>query len=795
MDLKTKLPLLPLRDIVVFPHMVIPLFVGRDKSITALNEVMKKDKKIVLVTQKNSEVDDPTESDIFSFACESSVLQLLKLPDGTVKVLVEGLKRVKISEFDNKDEFISCNISPVEEILPKSEDIYPLAATAVRRLEKLGTASRKISDETMNSLKQLRDPSQIADNIASHLNITIMEKQKIFEILNVKERINKIIEIVDNEARIIGVEKRIRGRVKTQMEKTQREYYLNEQLKAIQKELGEIEEGKDEIGQLNKSILKAKMPKEIAKKCLSELKKLKSMSPMSAEATVVRNYLDWMVDLPWYKKDKVNIDLAKALKILDEDHYGLEKVKERIVEFLAVQKRIEKIKGPILCFVGPPGVGKTSLGKSIAKATGRQFIRMSLGGIRDEAEIRGHRRTYIGSLPGKIIQMMKKAGTKNPLFLLDEIDKVGADYRGDPSSALLEALDPEQNTTFNDHYLEVDYDLSDVMFVTTANTLNILPPLLDRLEVIRISGYTEDEKINIANKFLIPKQVKNNGIKEGEIDIANGTVKDVIRYYTKESGVRNLEREISKLTRKSIKKIVSGEKEKVDINVENLGKFLGIKKFKFGELENENKIGIATGLAWTEYGGEILKIETVHMPGKGKMQITGKLGDVMQESVKAAKSYVRSKSLDYGIIPPVFEKKDFHIHVPEGATPKDGPSAGIGMVTSIISSITGIPINREIAMTGEVTLTGQVLPIGGLKEKLLAAHRAGIKKTLIPKDNEKDLIEIPKKVKDDIEIISVSNVDEVLKIALTKELKPVDWVEVETLSKSTKEDKTSASTH
>jgi len=537
------------------------------------------------------------------------------------------------------------------------------------------------------------------------------------------------------------------------------------------------------------------MPKEITKKCLSELKKLKSMSPMSAEATVVRNYLDWMVDLPWYKKDKVNIDLAKALKILDEDHYGLDKVKERIIEFLAVQKRIEKIKGPILCFVGPPGVGKTSLGKSIAKATGRQFIRMSLGGIRDEAEIRGHRRTYIGSLPGKIIQMMKKAGTKNPLFLLDEIDKVGADYRGDPSSALLEALDPEQNTTFNDHYLEVDYDLSDVMFVTTANTLNILPPLLDRLEVIRISGYTEDEKINIANKFLIPKQVKNNGIKEGEIDIANGTVKDVIRYYTKESGVRNLEREISKLTRKSIKKIVSGEKEKVDINVENLGKFLGIKKFKFGELENENKIGIATGLAWTEYGGEILKIETVHMPGKGKMQITGKLGDVMQESVKAAKSYVRSKSLDYGIIPPVFEKKDFHIHVPEGATPKDGPSAGIGMVTSIISSITGIPINREIAMTGEVTLTGQVLPIGGLKEKLLAAHRAGIKKTLIPKDNEKDLIEIPKKVKDDIEIISVSNVDEVLKIALTKELKPVDWVEVETLSKSTKEDKTSASTH
>ena len=572
------------------------------------------------------------------------------------------------------------------------------------------------------------------------------------------------------------------------MEKTQREYYLNEQLKAIQKELGEIEDGKDESTNLKKSILKAKMPKEVEKKCLSELKKLKNMSPMSAEATVVRNYLDWMIDLPWFKKDKVDIDLSNAIKTLDEDHFGLEKVKERIVEFLAVQKRMDKIKGPILCLVGPPGVGKTSLGKSIAKATNRQFVRMSLGGVRDEAEIRGHRRTYIGSLPGKIIQMMKKAGTKNPLILLDEIDKVGNDYRGDPSSALLEALDPEQNTSFNDHYLEVDYDLSDVMFVTTANTLNILPPLLDRMEVIRIPGYTEDEKINIANKYLLPKQVKENGVKENEFDLKEGTIREIIRSYTRESGVRNLEREISKITRKVVKKVVNNEESKVEVNAENINDFLGIKKFKYGEVETENKVGIVTGLAWTEFGGEILKIETVHMPGKGRMQITGKLGDVMQESVKAAKSFVRSKSLEYGIIPPLFEKKDFHIHVPEGATPKDGPSAGIAMVTSIVSSITNIPINREIAMTGEVTITGQVLAIGGLKEKLLAAHRAGIKHVLIPNENEKDLVDIPEKVKNDIKITPVKHVDEVLKIALTKELKRVDWVEVQDVTKSKKEE-------
>ena len=793
MEVKVKLPLLPLRDIVVFPNMVIPLFVGRDKSINALNEVMKGDKKIVLVTQKNSEVDDPKKNDVFMYGCESNILQLLKLPDGTVKVLVEGQKRVKIIDFEDNEKFINCTYESLSNLVSKDDDLSSLSSVAIKRLEKLSGINKKIPSETINSIKEMKDPVQIADNIASHLNASISEKQQIFETLDVKKRLNAIIKIMENEASIIGVEKRIRGRVKTQMEKTQREYYLNEQLKAIQKELGEIEDGKDETSNLNKAIQKAKMPKEVQKKCLSELKKLKNMSPMSAEATVVRNYLDWMIDLPWYKKDKVDIDLNRALKVLDEDHFGLEKIKERIIEFLAVQKRMEKIKGPILCLVGPPGVGKTSLGKSIAKATNRQFVRMSLGGVRDEAEVRGHRRTYIGSLPGKIIQMMKKAGTKNPLILLDEIDKIGNDYRGDPSSALLEALDPEQNTTFNDHYLEVDYDLSDVLFVTTANTLNILPPLLDRMEVIRIPGYTEDEKINIADKFLLPKQIKENGVKDGELELKDGTIKSIIRNYTRESGVRNLEREISKVTRKVVKKVVNNEETKVSVNSNNISDFLGIKKYKFGELESENKIGIVTGLAWTEFGGEILKIETVNMPGKGRMQITGKLGDVMQESVKAAKSFVRSKSLEYGIIPPFFEKKDFHIHVPEGATPKDGPSAGIAMVTSIVSSITSIPVNREIAMTGEVTITGQVLPIGGLKEKLLAAHRAGIKKVLIPKDNEKDLVDIPKKVKEDIKIVAVEFVDDVLKIALTKELKRTEWVEVEEISKTKKDEKSQAS--
>jgi ATP-dependent Lon protease len=790
MDVKISLPLLPLRDIVVFPSMVIPLFVGRDKSISALNEVMKKDKKIILVTQKNSEIDDPKKTDVFMYGCEGSILQLLKLPDGTVKVLVEGIKRVKILDFKDNEKFITCEYTFHNDVLIKDEDLYPLAATAIRRLEKLTSINKKVSNETINTIKQLKDPSQIADNIASHLTATISEKQQIFETVDVKKRLNAIIKIMENETSIIGVEKRIRGRVKTQMEKTQREYYLNEQLKAIQKELGEIEDGKDENTSLNKSILKAKMPKDVEKKCLQELKKLKNMSQMSAEATVVRNYLDWMIELPWYKKSEVDIDLAKALDVLDKDHFGLEKIKERIIEFLAVQKRMEKIKGPILCLVGPPGVGKTSLGKSIAKATNREFVRMSVGGMRDEAEIRGHRRTYIGSLPGKIIQMMKKAGTKNPLILLDEIDKIGNDYRGDPSSALLEALDPEQNTTFNDHYLEVDYDLSDVMFVTTANTLNILPPLLDRMEVIRLAGYTEDEKISIANKYLLPKQIKDNGVKENEMKLGDNVIQEVIRSYTKESGVRNLEREISKLARKVVKKVVAGEKDKVEINNDNLSDFLGVAKYKFGELEPNDKVGIVTGLAWTEYGGEILKIETVTMPGKGRMQITGKLGDVMQESVKAAKSFVRSKCLEYGIIPPLFEKKDFHIHVPEGATPKDGPSAGIGMVTSIVSSLTNIPVRRDVAMTGEVTITGQVLPIGGLKEKLLAAHRAGIKEVIIPKENEKDLVDMPKKIIDEIKITPVEFADQVLKIALTKELKRTEWVEVD-LSKN--DDKSQAS--
>jgi len=783
---KTELlPCLPLRDIVVFPGMIVPLFVGRDKSIKALNEVMKTNKKIILVTQKNAEIDDPSEENLFSFGSESKILQLLKLPDGTVKVLVEGIDRVKIIECKNEKEFLTVSTEIIKDKIDPNEDLLSYSIAMIRKLEKLSNLNRKISSELLVSLKEKKNPTKIADLISGQLNISIPEKQKLLETVDLKLRLEKLMEHINNEINVIGVEKRIRGRVKNQMEKTQREYYLNEQMKAIQKELGEIEDGKDEIANLQKAIIKAKMPKEASKKCISELKKLKTMSSMSAEATVVRNYLDWMIELPWYNKTKKldTIDINEAKKILDQDHYGLEKVKERILEYLAVQKRVGKIKGAILCLVGPPGVGKTSLGKSIARSTGRKFVRMSLGGIRDEAEIRGHRRTYIGSLPGKIIQQMKKAGTKNPLFLLDEIDKVGSDYRGDPSSALLEALDPEQNVNFNDHYLEVDYDLSDVMFVTTANTLNILPPLLDRLEVIRIPGYTEDEKINIANNYLIPKQIKENGLKENEINLDSDVLQDVIRSYTKESGVRNLEREISKLARKTVKNILVNKKDKLTINKENLSDFLGVKKFKYGEIESENKIGIVTGLAWTEFGGEILKIESATMPGKGKMQITGKLGEVMQESVKAAKSYVRSKSLEFGIIPPVFEKKDFHIHVPEGATPKDGPSAGIAMVTSIVSSITGVPVDKNIAMTGEVTLRGHVLPIGGLKEKLLAAHRAGIPKVIIPEENKKDLVEIPKNILDDIEVKTVKTVDEVIKIALIKELKPVEWIEVENISK------------
>ena len=782
MKLTQQKPLLPLRDIVIFPSMVVPLFVGREKSIKALQEVMKSDKSIVLITQKNSEVDDPKGKDLYQYGCLSKVLQLLKLPDGTVKVLVEGEKRVKILKHNESNNHMTCEIEIIED-QNVSKDLDQFATGLVKKFERLLILSKKEFNESSNNIKNLKDPVQIANNISSNLNIQIFQKQELLEITDIKKRLEKIHSLIEKETSVISVEKKIRGRVKNQMEKTQREYYLNEQLKAIQKELGEIDEGKDELTSISKAISDAKMPKLAKEKCLSELKKLKTMSPMSAEATVVRNYLDWMTELPWSNKSKINADLINAQKILDEDHHGLEKVKERIIEFLAVQKRMQKMKGPILCLVGPPGVGKTSLGKSIAKATNRKFIRISLGGIRDEAEIRGHRRTYIGSLPGKIIQMMKKAGTKNPLFLLDEIDKVGNDYRGDPSSALLEALDPEQNKEFNDHYLEVDYDLSDVMFVTTANTLNILPPLLDRMEVIRISGYTEDEKVSISQKYLIPNQSKYNGLKKEEWNIDESVNRSIIRNYTRESGVRNLEREISKIARKMVKKIDNKEKVNHNLKKEDLKEFLGVEKFNYGEIESENRVGVVTGLAWTEVGGEILKIESVVMPGKGKMQITGKLGDVMQESVKAAKSYIRSKSLEFGIIPPVFEKKDFHIHVPEGATPKDGPSAGVGMVTSIISAITEIPVDKSVAMTGEITLRGIVLPIGGLKEKLLAAHRAGIKKVLIPLENKKDLLEVPETIKKNMEIITVKNVDDVLRVALTKPLKRVQWVEVDKINK------------
>ena len=740
---------------------------------------MDKYKKIILAAQKSHDVDDPKDNEIYQVGCLGEILQLLKLPDGTVKILVEGKERVKINQYHNEEKnFLLASCSTLADDLGK-EDLSLLSKAVLNKFDKLVKVSKKVSEEGLETIKDTKEPSKIADAVANQLQISLVEKQKILENLSVQNRLETLLTFIESEVEVLSVEKKIRGRVKNQMEKTQREYYLNEQLKAIQKELGETEDGKDEIQSLEEAIKKAKMTKEAEEKSLAELKKLKSMSPMSAESTVVRNYLDWMVSLPWGKTSKVNTDINDAKKILDEDHFGLEKVKDRILEFLAVQSRINKIKGPILCLVGAPGVGKTSLGKSIAKATGREFVRMSLGGIRDEAEIRGHRRTYIGSLPGKIIQMMKKSGKNNPLILLDEIDKIGNDYRGDPSSALLEALDPEQNTTFNDHYLEVDYDLSNVMFVTTANTLNIPGPLLDRMEVIRISGYTEDEKMEIAKKYLVPKQIKENGLKAGEWIASDEALKDIIRYYTRESGVRSLEREISKLARKGVKEIVTKTKDTIKIDEKNLNDYLGIKKFKYGEIENKDGTGIVTGLAWTEVGGELLTIESVVMPGKGKMEITGKLGEVMQESVKAAKSFVRSRCIEYGIIPPVFEKKDIHIHVPEGATPKDGPSAGIAMVTSIVSSLTGIPVKREVAMTGEVTLRGRVLPIGGLKEKLLAALRGGIKTVLIPDENEKDLAEIPKNVIEGLKIIPVKTVDEVLKVALTKSLTPIDWVEID----------------
>ncbi len=779
-----SLPVLPLRDIVVFPNVTTPLFVGRDKSISALESVMNSSKQILLLAQKNSDIDIPKEEDLYSIGTVAEILQLLKLPDGTVKILVEGKFVCKVLEYNKNDKFLDAKIEKCNLINDKNNNL--LSQALINKFNKLSKTSKKFSDENSIDFKNLTDPDVIANKAVSVLGIELEDKQKIIETLNIQKKLEMIIGHLDSELELMSVEKRIRGRVKNQMEKTQREYYLNEQLKAIQKELGDIEEGKDELKQLEDSIKKSKMPKDAEEKCFSELKKLKTMSPMSAESTVVRNYLDWMTSIPWHESSAVSTNLQKAENILNEDHYGLEKVKDRILEFLAVQSRIKKIKGPILCLVGPPGVGKTSLGKSIAKATGREFVRMSLGGVRDEAEIRGHRRTYIGSLPGKIIQMMKKAGKTNPLFLLDEIDKVGMDYRGDPSSALLEALDPEQNKDFNDHYLEVDYDLSNVMFVTTANTLNIPGPLLDRMEVIRLAGYTEQEKLEIAKKYLLPKQLKDNGLKKEELKINDNEILEIIRSYTKESGVRGLEREISKLARKSVKEIVSNKTQKIEIDNKNISNYLGVKKFKFGEIEDENKVGVVTGLAWTEVGGELLSIESVMMPGKGKLEHTGKLGDVMKESIKAAKSFIRSRCLEYGIIPPTFEKKDFHIHVPEGATPKDGPSAGIAMVTSIVSALTNNPVKRDVAMTGEVTLRGRVLPIGGLKEKLLAALRGGIKTVVIPSENEKDLIEIPQNVKDGLKIIPVTHVDEVLKIALTNNLNPIDWIEVDHIKEEEK---------
>jgi ATP-dependent Lon protease len=770
-------PVLPLRDIVVFPHMIVPLFVGREKSVRALEDVMKDDKQILLVTQKNAAQDDPTTADIYTVGTIGTVLQLLKLPDGTVKVLVEGGQRARIASFAENENFFQAFAENIPESQGGHPEIQALARTVVAQFEQYIKLNKKIPPEVLVSINQIDDPGKLADTVASNLTLKIPEKQALLETETVSERLEKVFGYMEGEIGVLQVEKRIRNRVKRQMEKTQREYYLNEQLKAIQKELGEGEDGKDEMAELEDKIAKTKFSKEAHDKAIAELKKLRSMSPMSAEATVVRNYLDWMLSIPWQNRTKIKRDINGAEKVLNADHFGLEKVKERILEYLAVQQRMKKMKGPILCLVGPPGVGKTSLGKSVARATGRNFVRMSLGGVRDEAEIRGHRRTYIGSMPGKILQGMKKAKSSNPLFLLDEVDKLGADWRGDPSSALLEVLDPEQNSTFNDHYLEVDYDLSDVMFVTTANTLRMPQPLMDRMEIIRLPGYTEDEKVEIAKRHLIPKQVKAHGLKKSEWNISDDALRDLIRYYTREAGVRNLEREIANLTRKAIKDILMKKIEKVAVTRRNLDKYAGVRRFRFGEAESEDLVGVTTGLAWTEVGGELLTIEAVTLPGKGRVTATGKLGDVMKESVQAAESFVKSRALIFGIKPPIFEKRDIHVHVPEGATPKDGPSAGVGMVTSIVSVLTGIPVRRDIAMTGEITLRGRVLPIGGLKEKLLAALQGGLKTVLIPAENEKDLADIPDNVKRGLKIIPIRTADELLIHALTGPLNPIDWAE------------------
>ena len=773
----TLFPVLPLRDIVVFPHMIVPLFVGREKSVRALEDVMKDDRQILLVAQKNAAQDDPTPDDIFSVGTISTVLQLLKLPDGTVKVLVEGGHRARIDTFTDRAEFFEAEATVLPDRGGERQELEALARSVVGQFEQYIKLNKKIPPEVLVSINQIEDSSKLADTVASHLALKISDKQELLELDAISDRLERVYSFMEAEIGVLQVEKRIRNRVKRQMEKTQREYYLNEQLKAIQKELGESEDGRDEAGEFEERIKKMPLSKEAREKALGELKKLRSMSPMSAEATVVRNYLEWMLTIPWKKRTRVKKDIKLAQEILDTDHYGLTKVKERILEYLAVQHRTNKLRGPILCLVGPPGVGKTSLGKSIARATGRNFVRMSLGGVRDEAEIRGHRRTYIGSMPGKIIQGMKKAKSSNPLFLLDEVDKMGHDWRGDPASALLEVLDPEQNSNFNDHYLEIDYDLSDVMFVTTANTMNMPPPLLDRMEIIRISGYTEDEKVEIARRHLLPKQVEAHGLKDGEWSISDDAMRDLIRYYTREAGVRNLERELANLTRKAIKDIMMGERQEVHIDCDNLGTYAGVKKFRYGEVEEEDIVGVTTGLAWTEVGGELLSIEAVMVPGKGRVTYTGKLGDVMQESIQAAKSFVQSRAIHYGISPLIFSRRDIHVHVPEGATPKDGPSAGVAMVTSIVSVLTGIAVKKDVAMTGEVTLRGRVLPIGGLKEKLLAAHRGGLKTVLIPHDNERELSEIPDNIKKDLNILPVATVDEVLKNALVSDLTPIEWDE------------------
>ncbi|MDZ4692363.1 endopeptidase La [Terricaulis sp.] len=778
------LPVLPLRDIVVYPKMAAPLFVGREKSVRALDEVMRKDKQILLAAQMDASEDEPSTDRIFTVGTVATVVQLLKLPDGTVRVLVEGAYRARVNEFTSDGDYFEAEIEEIPEENADSPEARAIARAVVDQWDNYVKLSRKTPPEVHQAIGQISEPARLADSVAAHLSVKIPDKQALLEISDVPQRLERILSLIESEIGMLQVERKIRNRVKRQMEKTQREYYLNEQMKAIQRELGDGDEGREDIAELENRIKNTKLSKEAKTKADAEMKKLRQMSPMSAESTVVRNYLDWLLSLPWGNKKKVKKDIEAAQAVLNEDHFGLEKVKDRILEYLAVQARTNKLRGPILCLVGPPGVGKTSLGRSIAKATGRDFVRMSLGGVRDEAEIRGHRRTYIGSMPGRVIQSMKKAKSANPLFLLDEIDKLGADYRGDPSAALLEVLDPEQNSTFSDHYLEVDYDLSDVLFITTANSLNMPQPLLDRMEIIRIPGYTEDEKLEIAKRHLLPKQYENNGLKKNEFSVSEDALRDLIRRYTREAGVRSLEREIGNLARKAVRQLEQKQKTTVEITAENLPDYAGIWKYRFGETDAEDQVGIVTGLAWTEVGGDLLTIEAVAMPGKGQMTVTGNLRDVMKESISAASSYVRSRSVHFGVKPPVFRTRDIHVHVPEGATPKDGPSAGVAMASAIVSVLTGIPIRKDIAMTGEITLRGRVLPIGGLKEKLLAALRGGVKTVLIPKDNEKDLADIPDNVKTGLEIIPVSTVDEVLKHALVRTLTPVEWTDQDELAEN-----------